>query len=108
MKFFLPLFVVFGVLIHCAYADESQISENIYVSSSEVMIGQNGIFVNYQGTVIPLSKIAYDTQGIYFNLSDMASFPKVEAWICGVCHHPNLCCAKTCYKCGAKEGEKKK
>ena len=78
MKFTFNVFVLLSLLINCTYANE----DTFYVSPSQVHIGQNGIIVTYENALISVSSISCDVQGIYFNISNVVSLPKVEAWIC--------------------------
>ena len=87
----------------CYLEADDQVNDRIYIRPSQLMIGQNGIFINHNDIVMSVNFIACDELGIYFTTANFES-EKYEAWICPnkVCLHPNVPWNTSCSKCGEK------
>lgn len=92
------LYLLFLVLV-LGYSVHSLAEDKLYVNPEDVVIDQNGIFVNYEGNVISANNLTYDEKGIYLLFSDIAKLNELKAWICQNCFHPNMPWREECYKC---------
>lgn len=101
MKLFFGIFAMLSILVNGSYANEVQ-GENIYISPSQVLIGQNGIFVKYDDTVFAVPSIACDAQGIYINSTLRASDADNDIyWFCDWCDVQNSTSTDRCWRCGS-------
>lgn len=57
-------------------------NEKIYVSSNDILIGNNGIFVKLNDQIVQVQMVSYDSQGIFIE--------PVRLWKCPGCerHFP--------------------
>jgi hypothetical protein len=79
-----------------AYANNVSIIE---VNAKDVMVAQNGIIVNYENYVIPVSSISYENGKI---------FALTEAWMCKGCQKHHFPCVDKCSQCDDKRIKDKK
>jgi hypothetical protein len=45
----------------------TSMDDEIYISSRDVMVGNNGIYVNLEGTIVEVEGIDFDEAGIHIN-----------------------------------------
>lgn len=64
-----------AALSFAAISASSQ-DDRIYIPSSDIMVGNNGIFVNIEGTVFKAHQISHDENGIYVHLENNYSHPE--------------------------------
>jgi len=80
----------------CGYSASSFADDKIYICSKDVMIAENGIFVNIDGYVAVVDSVHYDEKGIYISSNPIAT------WICENGHYVYPSEGNTCPKCGGK------
>lgn len=57
--------------------------EKIYLDSSTIIIGNNGIFTKLNEEIVQLKSINHDQNGIYVDTSNV--YPEILAWYCKTC-----------------------
>lgn len=96
--------------IACCFSTYSFAYDKVYINSKDVMVANNGIYLNFDDNVIQVSGISFDENGIYFESPDLNSIPTHQAWICPNknCLHHNISWNKQCSKCGGSPPDYRK
>lgn len=93
-KFLCTLLILASSYSISSFANHEELSKNdTYVSSKDILIGDNGIFVNVNGQVIRAQNLHYDDQGFQI-VEDK------ETWYCSKCNKHRV--RYPCYVCGKK------
>jgi hypothetical protein len=74
-KIFMILSLCF--VVNASATTANFLEEKIYVSSNNILIGDNGIFVKLDGQIVQVQMISYDSQGIFIE--------PIKAWKCPYC-----------------------
>lgn len=100
-KFILGLCLSLACLnVEATYASSNENSVNkFYISSKDLLIGDNGIFVKIDQTIIPVETITHEGEGVYAVMG---------GWTCPQCWHFNSCFEVKCGKCDFSNAKKKK
>ena len=81
-------------------ANKEMIAGRIRVRPEEVVLNQNGVFINLAGRLLVVESLASDVSGLYcyfdFNEDDDDDY----LWECTYCHTLNKMSRKKCKKCG--------
>jgi len=93
------VYLVFLVLA-LGYSVSALAEDRLYVNSEDVVIDQNGIFVNFEGDVISVNTVSHDEQGLYLKFSEIKKLNDLKSWICKRCYNPNIPWRDECYRCG--------
>ena len=89
--------IAFALLLSmpCGFAGAALTSdEKIYLNSKDVMVGNNGIYVNLDGVIVAVDDLNYDEQGINITPQSIKGDYFLKS-------------SEACARCGGKKKKKK-
>lgn len=97
IKTLYTLLFLFCILFNPLAADS--LDEKVFVDSSQVIIDHNQLLLFLDGSLIPVTSLNCDKQGIYVYTSELIFTPP-QAWMCMWCYYEhNKWWAVRCEKC---------
>jgi len=94
--FFLLFIFIAGFLTSSFLTAESP--EKIYVSSSEIILKEEGVFFLDRDSIIPVSQIGFDEEGLYV-CPEISLLESPQMWICRMCGYDNDFWRQRCVDC---------
>ena len=90
---------LFGIVLFASALFSEEPNEKIRISSKDVHLTDQGIFVYVKGEWIPLQALSSDSKGLYYRLGYQDRHNGVS-WRCNVCKAWNFLSDNACRECG--------